>query len=127
MRSPPFLRISGITFGVLMSVALLTAPTRAAGVANLMSGTLDEGAADLDSRAFQAKLEDLSINLSFDAGSDAFYGNLRTLQQNVDEAFELFRLALTEPRFDAEPVERIRGQVLASLRQAETNPNEIAS
>lgn len=101
-------------------------PVGKAGVANLMSGLLDEGAGDLDSRAFQAKLEDLSINLSFDAGSDAFYGNLRTLSQNTDEAFELFRLAVTEPRFDAEPIERIRGQVLASLRQAETNPNEIA-
>ena len=33
-----------------------------------MSGLLDEGAGDLDSRAFQAKLEDLSIDLSFDAG-----------------------------------------------------------
>lgn len=102
-------------------------PDGKSGLANLMSGLLDEGAGALDSRAFQAKLEDLSINLSFDAGSDAFYGNLRTLQQNTDEAFELFRLAVTEPRFDAEPVERIRGQVLASLRQAETNPNEIAS
>jgi len=95
------------------------------GLANLMSGLLDEGAGELDSRAFQAKLEDLNVNLSFDAGRDAFYGNLRTLQQNADQAFELVRLAVTEPRFDPEPVERIRGQVLASLRQAETNPNEM--
>src|SRR4028119_1277124 len=69
-------------------------PEGKAGLANLMSGTLDEGAGELDSRAFQARLEDLSINLSFDAGSDAFYGNLRTLQQNADEAFELFRMAV---------------------------------
>jgi zinc protease len=102
-------------------------PEGKAGLANLMSGLLDEGAADLDSRAFQAKLEDLSINLSFDAGSDAFYGNLRTLKQNASEAFELMRIALESPRFDAEPMERIRGQVLANLRQAESNPNEIAS
>ena len=101
-------------------------PQGKAGLANLISGLLDEGAGELDSRAFQAKLEDLSINLSFDAGSDAFYGNLRTLKQNADEAFELLRLSLTEPRFDAEPVERIRGQVLAGLRQAEFNPGEIA-
>jgi zinc protease len=101
-------------------------PQGKAGLANLMSGLLDEGAGDLDSRAFQARLEDLSINLSFDAGTDAFYGNLRTLKQNADEAFDLFRRAVTEPRFDAEPVERIRGQVLAGLRQAESNPNELA-
>jgi zinc protease len=100
-------------------------PAGKAGLANLMSGLLDEGAGPLDSRAFQAKLEDLSINLSFDAGGDAFYGNLRTLQQNADEAFELFRLAVTSPRFDAEPVERIRRQVMANLRQAESNPNEM--
>ena len=96
------------------------------GLANLMSGLLDEGAGDLDSRAFQAKLEDLSIELSFDAGSDAFYGSLRTLSTNEDEAFDLFRLAITEPRFDAEPVARIRGQITANLRQAESDPNEIA-
>jgi zinc protease len=102
-------------------------PEGKAGLANLMSGLLDEGAADLDSRAFQAKLEDLSVDLSFDAGPDAFYGNLRTLSINLDEAIDLFRLAVTSPRFDAEPVERIRGQILASLRQDESNPNDIAS
>ena len=97
------------------------------GLANMMSGLLDEGAADLDSRAFQAKLEDLSIELSFDADTDGFYGSLRTLSTNLDQAFDLFRIAVTEPRFDAEPVERIRGQAMANLRQNETNPNEIAS
>jgi zinc protease len=115
-----------VTMNVAFRGGAAQDPEGKAGLANLMSGLLDEGAGELDSRAFQAKLEDLSINLSFDAGSDAFYGNLRTLTQNQDEAFELFRLAATDPRFDAEPVERIRGQVLASLRQAETNPNEVA-
>ena len=100
-------------------------PADKSGLANLMSGLLDEGAGDLDSRAFQAKLEDLSIDLSFDAGTDAFFGSLRTLSINEDEAFELFRLAVNEPRFDAEPVTRIRGQVLANLRRGETEPNEI--
>ena len=100
-------------------------PEGKTGLANLMSGLLDEGAGGLDSRAFQAKLEDLSIELSFDAGSDAFYGSLRTLSTNEDEAFELFRSAVNEPRFDAEPVTRIRGQVLANLRLSESNPNDI--
>jgi len=97
------------------------------GTANLVADMLDEGAGDLDSRAFQAKLEDLSIDLSFDAGADAFYGSLRTLSTNRDEAFELFRLAINEPRFDAEPVERIRGQILSGLHRDSTSPNAIAS
>ena len=86
---------------VTMNVAFLGGaaqdPDGKAGLSNLMSGLLDEGAGDLDSRAFQARLEDLSINLNFDSSSDAFYGNLRTLKQNTEEAFELFRSALTEP------------------------------
>jgi len=97
-----------------------------AGLANLMSGLLDEGAGELDSKTFQTRLQDLNVDLSFDAGRDAFYGNLRTLSTNRDAAFELFRLALNEPRFDAEPVERIRGQVLSGLKQSETDPQEIA-
>ena len=98
-----------------------------AGLANLMSGLLDEGAGPLDSRAFQARLEDLNVSLSFDAGTDAFYGNFRSLAQNRDEAFELVRLSVNEPRFDEEAVTRIRGQVTAGLRRAETDPNELAS
>lgn len=101
-------------------------PDGKAGLANMMSGLLDEGAGALDSRAFQAKLEDLSITLSFDTGLDAFYGDLRTLTTNLDEAFELFRLAVNEPRFDAEPVERIRGQVIANLRREESDPSDVA-
>jgi len=81
-------------------------PVGKGGLANLMSGLLDEGSGALDSRAFQAKLEDLSVELHFDAGSDAFYGSLRTLSINEDDAFDLFRQAVTQPRFDAEPVAR---------------------
>jgi zinc protease len=101
-------------------------PADRPGLANLMSGLLDEGAENLDSRAFQAKLEDLSIELTFEAGADAFYGNLRTLQTNLDEAIDLFRIAVSAPRFEAEPIERIRGQILATLRRSETDPNDIA-
>ncbi|MYZ46518.1 M16 family metallopeptidase [Propylenella binzhouense] len=98
-----------------------------AGLANLMSGLLDEGSGELDSKAFQTKLEDLNIDMSFDAARDAFYGNLRTLVTNLDSALDLTRLAVTEPRFDDEAVARIRGQVLSNLRRGETDPNEIAS
>ncbi len=101
-------------------------PDGKAGLANLMSGLLDEGAGPLDSRAFQTKLEDLSVTINFDVGADAFYGNLRTLTTNLDEAVELLRLAVNEPRFDAEPVERIRGQVIANLRREESDPGDVA-
>ena len=76
---------------------------------------LDEGAGELDARAFQERMEEKAIQLGFSAGRDHFRGSLRTLTENLDEAVNLLRLALTAPRFDAEPVERIRGQMLAQL------------
>lgn len=96
------------------------------GLANLLSGLLDEGAGDLDSQVFQARLEELAISLSYNAGRDGFSGSLRTLTENTDEAFRLLRLSLTDPRFDAEPVERIRSQVITGIRSRAQNPRTIA-
>jgi zinc protease len=97
------------------------------GLAHMMAGLLDEGAGPYDSQAFQGRLEDLSIGLSFKAGKDELAGSLKTLTENRDAAFDLFRLALTQPRFDKEPVERIRGQILSGLTRELQNPNAVAS
>src|SRR5690606_12162469 len=97
------------------------------GVANLLSGLLDEGAGPLDSLAFQTALDEHSIDFSFDASRDTFSGSLRTLSRNRDEAARLVGLALTAPRFDAEPVERIRSQIITGIRAGERDPGEIAS
>ena len=96
------------------------------GLANLLSGMLDEGAGKLNSREFQARLQETNVDLSFDAGRDAFYGNMRTLQINAEDAFELTRLALTEPRFDEEPVNRIKGQIISGLKRGQTDPQQLA-
>jgi zinc protease len=102
-------------------------PTDKAGVGNMVSGLLDEGAGDLDSKTFHERLEGHAIEMRFSAGRDYFQGSLRTLSENRDEAVDLLRLALTAPRFASEEVERIRGQVLSGLRRATTSPNDISS
>jgi len=101
-------------------------PQDKAGIANLLSATLDEGAGDLDSQAYQARLQDLAVRIGFDAGRDAFYGSLRTLTPNLDEAFDMLRLAVTEPRFDADAVERMKRQIIAGLRREAKDPDAIA-
>ena len=104
-----------------------TDPAGKKGLANMVSGLLDEGAGELDSQAFQMRLEELSISLSFSARSDYFSGRLRTLGENREEAFRLLELALTAPRFDAEPVERIRRQIIAGLIRDQEDPGTVAS
>ena len=96
------------------------------GLANLVSGLLDEGAGEIDSQTFQAQLADLSIRLSFSVGRDTFRGSLKTLNRNRGEAVKLLALALTAPRFDPAPVERVRLQVLSGIIRQSTDPNFIA-
>ncbi len=102
-------------------------PADKAGVANMVSGLLDEGAGNLNAKTFHERLEGRAIQLRFQVGRDYFQGSLRTLSEHQDEAFDLLQVALTAPRFDAEEVERTRGQMLSSLRRATTSPNDIAS
>jgi zinc protease len=97
------------------------------GLAYMVAGLLDEGAGGLDSSAFQRELEDKAIRLGFDAERDGFSGTLRTLTEHKERAFELLGLALAEPRFDPEPVERIRSQIRTVLARRDQNPNQVAA
>ena len=96
------------------------------GLAYVLSGMLDEGAGELESKEFQARLEDLAMRLSFEAGHDEFSGSLQTLSKNRDASFEMVGLALTAPRFDEKPLDRVRGQILLSLRRDGEDPETIA-
>lgn len=96
------------------------------GLANMVSTLLDEGAGDLDSKAFQQTLEDNSITLRFSAARDSFGARVQTLTEYRDLAFDLLRQAMTKPRFDAEPVSRLRAQLLANLRHESEDADAIA-
>lgn len=97
------------------------------GLANMVSGLLDEGAGDLDSLQLRTILDNKAISLSFRAGQDSFSGALKTLTENRELAFDLLRQAMTAPRFDAEPVERIRSQIITGLTFEQEDPQTIAS
>lgn len=102
-------------------------PAGLEGLANMASGLYDEGAGEIPSLAFQTRLEELAISLSFDASKDNFSVSLRTLTKNRDEAFRLLGLALNRPRFDAKAVERVRRQILTGLENDLEDPDSIAA
>jgi zinc protease len=97
------------------------------GVAQMLARLLDEGAGDYNSDAFQERLAARAIELSFNAGNDAVGGSLKTLVKHADEAFDLLRLALAEPRFDPDAVERVRAQTIAGLRYQQNDPGVVAT
>lgn len=117
----------------LISVSLLfrggTAddPAPLAGLSDLVSGLLDEGAGDLDSRAFQDRLDVLNVRLGFSASADLFSGRMQTLSARRREAFSLLGQALSVPRFDPEPVARMREVFKAELRRRQESPEARAA
>jgi zinc protease len=97
------------------------------GLAGMVASLLDEGAGDLDSQAFQERLDDLSMSLSFGTDPDNFTASVKTLSENRDDAFALLRLALAKPRFDADAVARVGAQTQAALQQEEQDPQTVVS
>lgn len=101
-------------------------PVGKEGLAELASGTLNEGAGDLDALAYQQAIDDNAIRLRFDAGMDEFGGSMETLTERRKQAFDLLALALTDPTFDQAAVDRVRGQILSGLQRQAKNPNAVA-
>lgn len=102
-------------------------PTGKEGLSQMVAGLLDEGAGSLDSQEFQRKLEEYSIRLGFSASTDSFGGSLSTLSDNRAIAFDMLRLAITLPRFDQGPRDRVESQMLANIQAAAENPRRIAN
>ncbi|MGQ0531756.1 MAG: M16 family metallopeptidase [Caulobacteraceae bacterium] len=102
-------------------------PERLAGVTGVMTDMLTEGAGAMNANAFKERLQDLNMSLGFASGWDGVGMSLTTLSENRDAAVEMARLALHEPRFDAEPLARIKRQMLVGIRTRETNPSYIAN
>ncbi|SDO72726.1 zinc protease [Filomicrobium insigne] len=101
-------------------------PADKAGVSNFLSAMLDEGAGDLKSAEFQERMEDIAMRMSYEDSRDTFYGSVETLSANRPQAMELLKLALTKPRFDDDAIERIRGQLKASIVYASRDPDRVA-
>ena len=116
--------IIAITFGFKGGSAI--DPDAKLGLSGMVTSLLDEGAGALDSFAFQTELQDRAITLRFNADTDGITGQLVTTTPNAQKAYELLRLAMSQPRFDQEPVERVRRQILVGIQSRLENPGRIA-
>jgi zinc protease len=97
------------------------------GAVNLMAALIEEGSGDMDSRAFAEARDALAAEFTFQAGTDSVGVSARFLTENRDQATELLRQALNEPRFDQDAIDRVREQVLSILRSDAKDPDAIAS
>ncbi|MEQ1944146.1 pitrilysin family protein [Mesorhizobium sp. VNQ89] len=96
------------------------------GLSELISGLFDEGAGEFDSDTFQTKLDEAGAEMRFGAGRDTIYGSMRMLADRRDEALDLLKLAVEQPRFDAAPIDRIRAQIVAGIVANARDPETAA-
>ena len=95
------------------------------GAVNLMTGLIEEGAGELDAQAFQTAREALAARFGFRAYDDTLSISAQMLTENREEALDLLRQALTQPRFDEVALERVRAQVLAGIESDQKNPSAL--
>ena len=101
-------------------------PADKQGLSLFAMSLLNEGAGPYDSGGYQGRLADLSATVSFDVEDDWLTGGVETLTPTRDDVFEMLRLALVEPHFDAEPVERIRAEIGQLIDGQEQDPDALA-
>lgn len=96
------------------------------GLTSITATLLTDGAGPLDAQAFRQREEETAVSLGFGAALDRVDGSMRTLSAKCDEAFDLLRLAVTAPRFDADRFDHRRRQAIARLNQAEQRAPAVA-
>ena len=116
-----------IAFNISMPAGSSYDPAGKGGLAQFAASMIDEGAGNLDSKAFHEALANKAIAFSARADRDYLVISVSTLKENAPEAMRLLQLALTRPRFEAEAMTRVRAQIVQSLQQEQVEPPRVAS
>jgi len=93
-----------------------------AGRANMTTWLMNEGSGDLDASAFERRADEISARIGFSVNADAMTVSARFLTETLDQGVDLLALAVSQPRFDPDAIERARKSILSSIAQDETDP-----
>ncbi|MBE3640123.1 M16 family metallopeptidase [Mangrovicoccus algicola] len=96
------------------------------GATNLMTGLLEEGAGAWDAQGFAEARDDLAMSVDFDSWDDGVGISARFLTETLDPAGDLLHTVIADPAFEESAIERVRAQVLASIRSDSEDPQALA-
>lgn len=116
-----------ISISVIFKGGKASDPKRLTGLSSLAMELMGEGAGHHSAEEFSELLSRKAIFLSFDARNDTLKADMETLRENKEDAFDLFRLALTEPRFDRKIVRQMKERLYAAIKAREGNPQAVAA
>jgi zinc protease len=120
------------TLPMIAMVAALPAgsgydPREKSGLASFAADLLDEGAGKLRATEFQTALSNRAIRLTVTTDRDYLIVSLVTLTDNAKDAFQLLGMALSQPRFDADAISRVRTQIVEGLSDQDEDPSSVAA
>ena len=99
-------------------------PEGKSNIATATAQLLVSGTTQLDEEQFNSKINDLASNI--ETGNSFEYSNVsfRSLSDanKLNATADLFNQAITQPRFDANALQRIKDQAILSLKQSESYP-----
>tara|TARA_B100000900_G_scaffold234833_1_gene199373 strand:+ start:283 stop:1572 length:1290 start_codon:yes stop_codon:yes gene_type:complete len=96
------------------------------GICNLMTSLLDEGTKNYTSSEFKNKMKLNGMKLSFSPQKDKIDGTFQIISSQAEIGFNLFYEALNYPRFDKEDMERVKKQIISSIKLDESDLSTLA-
>lgn len=96
------------------------------GLADAVVYHMNEGAGDLDSLAFQTRMEELNMSFGCSASNEWTSCSASMLTDNATDAMDLVATAFEAPRFDEGPFARFVREQEVSLNTRETNARYLA-
>ena len=97
------------------------------GLSNLMTSLLDEGTRNLSASEFKEVMKVNGIKLNISSQKDKIEGSFQVITSQVSEGFKLFYEALNHPRFDDSEIQKVRKQIISSIKIDQSNIPTIAS
>ena len=97
------------------------------GISNLMTSLLDEGTRNLTSKQFKKEMKMKGMKLSFSTQKDKIDGVFQIISSQAKEGFDLFYEALNHPSFNELDIERVKKQVISSIKIDESDLSTLAS
>ena len=102
-------------------------PVQKRGISALTSALLGEGMTRLSGTQIAEKKEELGAAIGSGAGRDRSGVSLSALSTNLAPSLDLFADIILHPAFAAADVERVRGQMLASIAADKTSAGAMAA
>ena len=96
------------------------------GTAYLMTALLDEGTKNFSSSEYKIAMKSNGMNLSFSTARDRIGGNFQIISTQKSKGFELFYEAVNFPAFNYEEIEKVKKQIVSSIKIDNSDVSSVA-